>query len=135
MALCWIKNQTMGPQRLENRRSWRTFAWVAGGRDVATFPRLYNKVTRLTQCVFYTDDGNSFPKVVPKEPHIIEKLGTVIIEQDNGNTRHHLSRFARRTTVVSQKRSHGLWIHQAFRLPFRPRSLSTRSEKISPIFQ
>jgi insertion element IS1 protein InsB len=78
-------------------------AWVVGGRDAATFGRLYDKVRHLTDCVFYTDDWDAFAKHLPPERHIIGKAGTITIEQDNSNTRHHLARMTRRTKVVSKK--------------------------------
>ena len=78
-------------------------AWVLGGRDTATFQRLYDKVKHLKNCTFYTDDWNAFANVLPPERHIIGKGHTVAIERDNSNTRHHLGRFTRRTKVVSQK--------------------------------
>ncbi len=78
-------------------------AWVTGGRDAETFRKLYDKVKHLTGCVFYTDDWDAFAKVLPKERHVIGKSGTVAIERDNSNTRHHLGRMTRRTKVVSKK--------------------------------
>ena len=86
-----------------DRGSRRTVAWVTGNRDVATFERLYKKVEHLKDCKFYTDDWIAFSKVLPRERHIIGKAGTVTIERDNSNTRHHIGRFTRRTKVVSKK--------------------------------
>ena len=78
---------------------------MLGGRDTATFRRLYNKVKHLTNCTFYTDDWDAFAKVLPPERHVIGKAHTIAIEQDNSNTRHHLGRFTRRTKVVSKSKS------------------------------
>ena len=78
-------------------------AWVLGGRDPATFRRLYDKVKHLEYCTFYTDDWDAFSKILPYERHIIGKAHTIDIEHDNSNTRHHLGRFTRRTKVISQK--------------------------------
>ena len=86
-----------------DRTSERTVAWVIGGRDAATFRRLYEKVKHLKECIFYTDDWEAFAKVLPKERHVIGKAHTVAIERDNSNTRHHLGRMTRRTKVVSKK--------------------------------
>jgi len=36
-------------------------------------------------------------------PHIIGKAHTIAIEQDNGNTRHHIGRFIRKTKIVTKK--------------------------------
>jgi insertion element IS1 protein InsB len=75
---------------------------MVGGRDAATFGRLYDKVRHLTDCVFYTDDWDAFAKHLPPERHVIGKAGTITIEHDNSNTRHHLGRMTRRTKVVSK---------------------------------
>ena len=80
-------------------------AWVLGGRDTATFKRLYDKVKHLTNCTFYTDNWDAFAEVLPPERHVIGKAHTIDIEHDNSNTRHHLGRFTRRTKVVSQTKS------------------------------
>ena len=88
-----------------DRGTRRTIAWVIGGRDAATFQRLYDKVKHLTSCIFYTDDWDAFAKILPKDRHKIGKSGTTCIEQDNSNTRHHLARMTRRTKVVSKKDS------------------------------
>ena len=77
-------------------------AWVLGGRDSATFGRLYDKVKHLKNCLFYTDNWGAFAEVLPPERHIVGKAHTIDIEHDNSNTRHHLARFTRRTKVVSQ---------------------------------
>jgi insertion element IS1 protein InsB len=85
-----------------DRSSRRTVAWVLGSRSAATFQKLYDKVSHLTDCKFYTDDWDAFGKVLPSKRHVIGKAGTVRIEQDNSNTRHHLGRMTRRTKVVSK---------------------------------
>jgi IS1 family transposase len=59
-------------------------------------------VKHLKNCTFYTDNWDAFAKVLPPERHIIGKSGTVAVERDNSNTRHHLGRFTRRTKVVSK---------------------------------
>ena len=96
------KNKTWIIKALD-RTSKRTVAWMLGGRDAATFQRLYKKVKHLNECMFYTDDWEAFAKVLPKERHIIGKTHTVTIERDNSNTRHHLGRMTRRSKVVSKK--------------------------------
>jgi insertion element IS1 protein InsB len=76
---------------------------VLGGRDCATFRRLYDKLTHLNDCIFYTDNWDAFADILPPERHVIGKAHTINIEHDNSNTRHHLGRFTRRTKVVSKK--------------------------------
>jgi insertion element IS1 protein InsB len=75
---------------------------VLGHRDTATFRRLYRKVKHLKHCTFYTDDWGAFSKVLPKGRHVIGKTHTVVVEQDNSSTCHHLGRFTCRTRVVSK---------------------------------
>ena len=77
-------------------------AWTLGGRDTATFRRLYDKVKHNENCIFYTDNWDAFANVLPPERHVIGKAHTIDIEHDNSNTRHHLGRFTRRTKVVSK---------------------------------
>lgn len=103
MALRPIKKNKKWIIKALDRSTRRTIAWVIGGRDVATFKRLYNKVKHLTGCIFYTDGWDAFAAVLPRERHVVGKTYTVSIEQDNSNTRHHLGRMTRRTKVVSKK--------------------------------
>ena len=103
MAFHRFKKNTKWIIKALDRPSERTVAWVLGGRDAATFQRLYEKVKHLKGCMFYTDDWDAFAKVLPKDRHIIGKTHTVAIERDNSNTRHHLGRMTRRTKVVSKK--------------------------------
>lgn len=85
-----------------DHRTGRPIAWVLGGRDAATFQRLYDKLKHLTACIFYPDNGDVFAQVLPKERHITGKAHTHAIERDNSKTRHHLGRMTRRTKVVSK---------------------------------
>jgi insertion element IS1 protein InsB len=96
-----------------DRCARRTVAWVIGGRDAATFQRLYDKVKHLENCIFYTDGWDAFAKVLPSDHHVIGKAHTTTIEQDNSNTRHHLGRMTRRTKIVSKKQE---MIHASIKL-------------------
>ena len=51
--------------------------------------------------VFYVDDWVAYKKVLPEGSYIGGKKFTIAIEQSNSNIRHFLSRFNRRTKVVS----------------------------------
>ena len=103
MAFYWLKKRKIWVIKAVDRSTGRTVAWVLGGRDTATFRRLYDKVKHLKYCIFYTDNWDAFAEVLPPERHIIGKEHTTDIERDNSNTRHHLGRFTRRTKVVSKK--------------------------------
>ena len=102
MAFYSIKKRKVWIITAVDRRTGRTVAWVRGGRDAGTFQRLYDKVKHVTECIFYTDDWSAFAQVWPQERHIIGKAHTHAIERDNSNTRPHLARMTRRTTVVSK---------------------------------
>jgi insertion element IS1 protein InsB len=102
VALREVKKKRLWVTKAVNRSTRRTVAWVLGGRDSATFRRLYDKVKHLMDYTFYTDNWDAFADVLPPERHVIGKEHTVAIERDNSNTRHHLGRFTRRTKVVSQ---------------------------------
>src|SRR5215469_8384891 len=95
------KKQKLGIKAVY-RSTGRTVAFEVGGRDAATFG-LYDKLRHLTDCVFYTDHWNAFAKHLPPERQVVGKAGTITIEHDNSNTRHHLARMTRRTKVVSKK--------------------------------
>ena len=102
MALYPIKKRKIWIIKAVDRRTGRTIAWVLGGRDAATFQRLYDKLKHLTECIFYTDDWDAFAQVLPKERHLTGKSHTHTMERDNSHTRHHLARMTRRTKVVSK---------------------------------
>jgi insertion element IS1 protein InsB len=103
VALFSLKKRKLWVIKAIDRNTRRTVAWVLGGRDTATFQRLYDKVKHLENCTFYTDEWDAFSEVLPRERHVVGKAHTINIEHDNSNTRHHLGRFTRRTKVVSRK--------------------------------
>jgi insertion element IS1 protein InsB len=113
VAFSTIKKRKLWIIKAVDRRTGRTIAWVLGGRDAATFQRLYDKLKHLTACLFYTDDWDAFTQVLPKERHIIGKAHTHAIERDNSNTRHHLARMTRRTKVVSKSQD---MVHASLKL-------------------
>ena len=51
-----------------------------------------------------TDDWEGFQRVIPREQLFTGKELTFPIEQDNGEVRHHLARFRRRSKVTSRAR-------------------------------
>ncbi len=103
MAFCGSKKTKSGSSRPWIVAQGELLPLVVGNRDAATFRKLYEKVKHLKNCTFYTDDWDAFAKILPRDRHIIGKSGTVSIERDNSNTRHHLARMTRRTKVVSKK--------------------------------
>src|SRR5215218_8561002 len=81
----------------------RTLAWELGGRDDATCRRLLDKVG-IEGNIFVTDEWEGFRRLIPEEQHFAGKDLTFPIEQDNGDVRHHLARFRRRSKVTSRAR-------------------------------
>jgi insertion element IS1 protein InsB len=81
----------------------RTLAWEPGGRDDATCRRLLDKVG-LEGKIFLTDEWEGFQRLIPQDRHFVGKDLTFPIEQDNGEVRHHLARFRRRSKVTSRAR-------------------------------
>jgi insertion element IS1 protein InsB len=74
---------------------------VLGGRDDATCQHLIDKIG-LNGKTFLTDDWDGFHRLIPEDQRFTGKDLTFPIEQDNGNVRHYLARFRRRTKVVSK---------------------------------
>lgn len=79
----------------------RTLAWELGGRDDQTCRRLLDKVG-FEDHVFITDDWEGFHRLIPEDRLFTGKDLTFPIEQDNGNVRHYLARFRRRSKVTSR---------------------------------
>jgi len=102
VAFRWFKKNKLWIIKALNHASKKTVAWLLGHRSTATFRKLYRKVSHLTECIFFTDDWPAFAKVLPKDQYVIGKRGTIAIEQDNSNTRHHLRRMTRRTKFLKQ---------------------------------
>ncbi len=80
----------------------RTVARVLGGRNDAACRKIIKKVGGLEGKTFITDDWPGYARTIPETQHFTGKDLTFGIEQDNGNIRHYLARFRRRTKVVSR---------------------------------
>ena len=80
------KNKSWVWKALDRGRN-RTVACVTGHCDVSTFNQLYDKVKHLKNCTFFTefftDNGDAFSNVLPKDRHVIGKKHTVFIERDH----------------------------------------------------
>jgi IS1 family transposase len=85
-------------------------AWVLDGRDTATFRRLYDKVRHLTNCTFYTDNGEAFAKVLPSERHVIGKAHTIAVEHDNSKYPPSFGEIDQTHQSCFEKRVHGRFV-------------------------
>ena len=74
---------------------------MCGRRDDETCKKLIDKIG-LEGKSFLTDDWGGYVRTIPDDQLFTGKDLTFPIEGDNGNVRHHLARFRRRTKVVSQ---------------------------------
>ena len=101
MALCRAKKNKLWVWRAVERIGNRTIGWCVGDRSTKTFRDFYQKFEHL-DAKFYSDDWESYKKVIPSEKLSTGKKYTVGIEQNNSNIRHFLGRFTRRTKVVSK---------------------------------
>ncbi len=77
---------------------------MLGGRDDATCRKLLAKVG-VEGKTFVTDDWEGYRRVIPEDQLFTGQDLTFPIEQDNGNIRHCLARFRRRTKVASKCRT------------------------------
>ena len=82
-----------------------TYRWIKEEAESLPEPIISNGIKEIEfdEMWHFTHDWEAFKKVLPRERHIIGKRGTITIERDNSNTRHHLGRMTGRTKVVSKK--------------------------------
>ena len=85
-----------------NRATTRIAAYVLGRRTDASCQRLSDKLAACAVENFYTDDWQSYAKILPAERHTISKAETLNIERHNLNFRTHLKRLHRRTICFSK---------------------------------
>jgi insertion element IS1 protein InsB len=81
----------------------RTLARELGGRDDATCRRLLDKIG-IEGNIFLTDEWEGFHRLIPQEQLFTGKDLTFPTERDNGDVRHRLARFRRRSKVASRAR-------------------------------
>src|SRR5262245_27767127 len=80
----------------------RPMAWVLGGRDAATGPRLYDKRTQFTAGLCDTANWDAWLRSYPTSGISWGKAHTHAMARDHSPTKHHLARMTRRTKVVSK---------------------------------
>ena len=85
-----------------NRSTTRIAAYVLGRRTDESCRQLIDKLSGCTVENFYSDDWQSYAKLLPAERHTISKAETLNIERHNLNFRTHLKRLHRRTICFSK---------------------------------
>ena len=85
-----------------DRQRKRIVAFVQGRRTDQSCRRLRDKLRGTQIEAFYTDDWQSYRKLLPAARHHVSKAGTRNIERNNLNFRTHLKRLERRTICFSK---------------------------------
>ena len=76
--------------------------YVLGRRTDESLARLLDRLAQRRITRFYTDDWESYQKLIPSYRHWIGKMGTQRIERQNLNFRTHLKRLQQRTICFSK---------------------------------
>jgi IS1 family transposase len=92
---CWI-------WKAYCRDTGQLIDWECGGRDNATFSKLYERLKKWNVKVFFADGWNAYRDIIPPELLIQTKAETHLIESNNFPQRHWFARFRRKTCVVSR---------------------------------
>lgn len=85
-----------------NRHTGHIPSFVLGRRTDASCRKLKNKLAACNVRRFYTDDWQSYTKILDAKRHHIGKDGTQRIERKNLNFRTHLKRMQRKTICFSK---------------------------------
>lgn len=85
-----------------DRASGRILAYQIGKRTDDMFTQLFDKLSIFPIRCYYTDNWQSYSKVIPASQHRIGKDNTWKIERTNLNFRTHLKRLHRKTTCFSK---------------------------------
>ena len=83
-------------------RTREVIGYVLGRRTDESLARLLEKLSECRITRFYSDDWESYQKLIPSYRHWIGKMGTQRIERQNLNFRTHLKRLQRRTICFSK---------------------------------
>jgi insertion element IS1 protein InsB len=85
-----------------DREKDRLIDWECGGRDEATFRRLFTRLERWKPRLYCTDDYVVYNNVLPVGRHYVGKDESVRLERNNGRQRHWVASCRRRSIVVSR---------------------------------
>ena len=85
-----------------DREKDRLIDWECGGRDEATFRRLFTRLERWKPRLYCTDDYVVYNNVLPIGRHYVGKDESVRLERNNGRQRHWVASCRRRSIVVSR---------------------------------
>lgn len=85
-----------------DRSSGRILAYQIGKRTDDMFKQLFDKLSLFPIRWYYTDNWQSYSKIIPASQHRIGKDNTWKIERTNLNFRTHLKRLHRKTICFSK---------------------------------
>jgi IS1 family transposase len=101
VALSTLKKRQVWIWKAYCRDTNQLIDWECGGRDNATFARLYERLKRWNVKVYFSDRWGAYSDLIPPELLIQTKSQTHLIESNNFPQRHWFARFRRKTCVVS----------------------------------
>jgi len=84
------------------RNTGQLIDWECGGRDNATFAKLYGRLKSWNVKIFFADGWGAYKDLIPPELLVQSKTQTHLIESNNFPQRHWFARFRRKTCVVSR---------------------------------
>ena len=76
--------------------------WRCGGRDTKTLDGLYRELPWSQIAHYYTDHYSVYKELLPRDKYTASKRYTVALERNNGQQRHWLGRFRRKSLIVTQ---------------------------------
>ena len=102
MALHTFKKKQVWIWKAYCRNTRQLIDWECGGRDNATFSKLYGRLKAWKVKVFFADGWGAYSDLIPPELLVQTKSETHLIESNNAPQRHWFARFRRKTCVVSR---------------------------------
>jgi len=102
VALSKVKKTQVWIWKAYCRNTNQLIDWECGGRDNATFSKLYGRLKSWNVNIFFSDGWRAYRDLIPSELLIQTKSETHLIESNNMPQRHWFARFRRKTCVVSR---------------------------------
>jgi len=102
VALFTLKKNQVWIWKAYSRDTHQLIDWECGGRDNATFSKLYKRLKVWNVDVYFADGWRSYRDLIPSKRLIQSKSETHLIESNNMPQRHWFARFRRKTCVVSR---------------------------------
>ena len=102
MAFYKLKKNQVWIWKAYCRNTHQLIDWECGGRDNATFSKLYERLKAWNVTIFFADNWGAYSDLIPPELLVQTKSETYLIESNNAPQRHWFARFRRKTCCVSR---------------------------------